>query len=131
MSAVQECRQCGRCCEKWGWDQKGCADDIREWLASGREDILKHVRVRFADGRRCSGTDVDERSIPAIRRIYFWTDEEGRVLRHCPFFTRREDGRVYCGIHGAKPRVCRSFTPWNEGIRDYALDCPACRNTAP
>ena len=40
---------------------------------------------------------------------------------------RAEDGKVYCRIHDTKPKVCIGFTPWNEGIRDYALNCPACR----
>jgi hypothetical protein len=38
---------------------------------------------------------------------------------------------VYCTIHTAKPKVCIGFAPWNEAIRDYALNCPACRNSAP
>jgi hypothetical protein len=58
-------------------------------------------------------------------------DTQGRAMTHCPFFFRADDGKVYCRIHTAKPKVCIGFTPWNEGIRDYALNCPACRNSAP
>jgi Fe-S-cluster containining protein len=66
-----------------------------------------------------------------IARIYYWTTPDGRVLRHCPFFQRGRNGRVFCMIHAEKPAVCRNFMPWNEVIRDYALNCPACRDTAP
>ena len=134
MSALtleQECRQCGRCCEKWGWDQNGTIGDIIPWIAGNRRDILQHVSLRFTDGRRCNGREISKGDLPLIARIYYWTAPDGRVLRHCPFFRRAGDGRVFCTIHAEKPAVCRSFTPWKEVIRDYALNCPACRDTAP
>jgi Fe-S-cluster containining protein len=58
-------------------------------------------------------------------------DGKGRALRYCPFFCIADDGKACCRIHHAKPNVCTSFAPWNERIRDYALNCPACRETAP
>jgi Fe-S-cluster containining protein len=131
LTKSQDCKQCGRCCEKWGWGQKGTVGDIRPWIADRRTDILRHVAVRFADETRCAGTEVSADDLPRVTRIDFWVDENGRALRHCPFFFRADDGKAYCRIHGAKPKICTSFTPWNEGIRDYALNCSACRETSP
>jgi Fe-S-cluster containining protein len=131
MPEDQDCLQCGRCCEKWGWDQKGIIEDIIPWVRQNRQDILQHVAILFNDGRQVSGKDISPGEIPRIARIDYWVGTDGRALRHCPFFWRADDKKAYCRIHDAKPKVCTSFTPWNEGIRDYALNCPACRENAP
>jgi len=127
----QDCQQCGRCCEKWGWDQKGIIDDIIPWMDKNRNDILQYVSITLKDGTRCNGRDISIENLPEVSRIDYWAEPSGRALDHCPFFHRAGDGKVFCKIHDAKPSICRSFTPWNEGIRDYALNCPACRQTTP
>ncbi len=131
MSEQQDCLQCGKCCEKWGWDQKGIVEDIIPWIVNDRRDILRHVGIRFSDGTRTTGSSLTMKDFPRIARIDYWVSPDGKKMRSCPFFFRAGDGKVYCRIHGAKPAVCISFTPWNEGIRDYALYCPACRDITP
>jgi Fe-S-cluster containining protein len=131
MTPEQDCQQCGRCCEKWGWDQNGIPEDLIPWITQNRSDILQHVSVRFTDRTMRNGRDITLEDLPRITRIDYWTSPEGRKIRHCPFFFRTDDGKAWCRIHGAKPKVCTSFTPWNEGIRDYALNCPACRENSP
>ena len=131
MTPEQDCLQCGKCCEKWGWGQKGVIEDLIPWISNGRRDILEHVGIRFADGKKSTGRNLFLTDLPFITRIDYWTDPDGRTITHCPFFWRDVDGKVYCKIHTTKPAVCIGFTPWNEGIRDYALDCPACRNSVP
>jgi Fe-S-cluster containining protein len=131
VTSDQECLQCGRCCEKWGWGQKGVIEDLIPWILESRLDILQHVSTTLQGGKRCSARDISVEDLSAVVRIDYWVDTEGRRLTYCPFFLRSEDGKVYCRIHTAKPEVCTGFTPWNEGIRDYALNCPACRNSAP
>lgn len=127
----QDCLQCGKCCEKWGWDQKGIVGDLIPWITGRRRDILQHVGIRFADGRKTTGRDLTMDDLPRIARIDYWVSPEGKKMRRCPFFFRAGDGKVYCRIHDAKPKVCISFTPWNEGIRNYALNCPACPENVP
>jgi len=127
----QDCVQCGRCCEKWGWGQKGIIEDLIPWIEENRSDILKHVSVTLKDKKKRNGRDISRNDLAGIIRIDYWVRPDGRALTHCPFYTLADDGKVYCAIHRAKPRVCIGFEPWNEGIRDYALNCPACRNTAP
>ncbi|MGA2912381.1 MAG: hypothetical protein ABSE07_02580 [Methanoregula sp.] len=127
----QTCVQCGRCCEKWGWGQKGIIEDIIPWIQEGRQEILQHVSLIFQGGKRCSGRDISVDDLPGIVLIHYWTGTDGRALSYCPFFRRADDGKVYCSIHDVKPKICTGFMPWNEGIRDYALNCPACRNSAP
>lgn len=131
MTEEQDCRQCGKCCEKWGWDQKGIPEDLIPWIATHRKDILRHVGITFTDGRCSTGRDLEPSDLPRISRIAYWVDPQGRTLTCCPFFDRRSDGKVYCRIHDTKPAVCIGFTPWNDGIRDYALNCPACRDSIP
>ncbi|HNX17107.1 MAG TPA: hypothetical protein PKM50_02130 [Methanoregula sp.] len=131
MPPEQECRQCGRCCEKWGWGQKGIPEDLIPWIKAGRQDILVHVGITFAGWKKCNGTAISLADLPRVRRIDYWVSPEGRALSYCPFYFRAGDGKVYCRIHDTKPAVCIGFTPWNEVIRDYALNCPACRNTNP
>lgn len=131
VTVKQDCLQCGRCCEKWGWDQKGIIEDIVLWITEDRRDILQYVGIRFTDGKRTTGRDLTPEDIPRIARIDYWVSPKGKKMRRCPFFFRTGDGKVSCRIHSAKPAVCRNFTPWNEEIRDYALNCPACRNNEP
>jgi Fe-S-cluster containining protein len=131
MHKDQDCRQCGRCCEKWGWDQPGIPEDLVPWIAHHRTDILEHVSITFRDGKRSGGRDLTPADLSRIARIYYWVEPGGSRRTSCPFFFRAEDGRAYCRIHDTKPAVCTGFTPWNEGIRDYALNCPACRDNAP
>ncbi len=131
MSEEQDCRQCGKCCEKWGWDQKGIPEDLVPWITAGRTDILQHVGITFSDRNYSTGKDLTLPDLSRVTRIDYWVDTNGRKLAYCPFFFRADDGKVYCRIHLTKPAVCIGFTPWNEGIRDYALNCPACRDNAP
>lgn len=131
MPGLQDCQQCGKCCEKWGWDQKGIMEDLVPWIKNRRTDILQHVGITFRDGRRSTGQHLSCSDLPQIAVIAYWVDQQGRKLTYCPFFERRSDGNVYCRIHDTKPAVCIGFKPWNEGIRDYALNCPACRDSIP
>jgi len=131
LPQIQDCQQCGRCCEKWGWGQKGIIEDIIPWIQENRHDILQHVSITLTSGEPCKGSEISMDDLPRIARIHYWAEPDGRALRHCPFFFFADDGKAYCRIHGAKPKICTGFTPWNEGIRDYALNCPACRETSP
>jgi Fe-S-cluster containining protein len=128
---TQECRQCGKCCEKWGWDQKGIPEDIIPWIEGDRQDILTQVLIRFKGGRYATAGGMVKEDLPRIDRIYYWVDPDGKKRDSCPFFERRDDGRVYCRIHDTKPAVCVGFAPWAEIWHDYGLNCPACRDTAP
>ena len=103
-------------------------EDIVPWIAGNRRDILQHISVQFTDGRRCNGREITMDDLPDVARISYWIAPDGRALRYCPFFRGGRDGRVFCTIHTQKPVVCRNFTPWKEGFRDYALNCPACRD---
>jgi Fe-S-cluster containining protein len=131
VAEEQDCLQCGVCCEKWGWDQKGIPEDLIPWITGRRDDILSHVSIRFRDGRRCTGTGITLADIPRIERIYYWVSPANAKLTYCPFYDKREDGKVYCRIHTAKPAVCIGFAPWAEVYHDYGLNCPACRDIAP
>ena len=128
---TQECRQCGKCCEKWGWDQKGIPDDLIPWIEGDRQDILTHVLIHFSEGRTATAGGMAKEDLPRIDRIYYWVDPDGKKRDSCPFFTRRDDGRACCRIHDIKPAVCVGFAPWAEIWHDYGLNCPACRESAP
>jgi Fe-S-cluster containining protein len=128
---TQDCRQCGKCCEKWGWDQSGIIDDLVPWIAGNRQDILTHVLIHYPDGCNRLAAGMRLSDLPRIDRIYYWVDAGMNRLRVCPFFERREDGKVYCRIHDAKPAVCVGFAPWATVWHDYALSCPACRDITP
>jgi len=131
LTEKQHCKQCGKCCEKWGWDQKGVIEDIIPWIFYNRQDILQYVSLQFTDGTRVSGNDISVADLSRVTCIYYWTDPNGRALHYCPFFWRAEDGKVYCRIHDTKPAVCEGFAPWAHVWHDYGLYCPACRDTTP
>lgn len=131
MTEEQNCLQCGVCCEKWGWDQKGIPEDLVPWIRDRRSDILQHVGIRFRDGSRSTAKGLDESDLPSITRIDYWVYPSNVKLKHCPFYDKRDDGKVYCRIHMTKPAVCIGFAPWAEVYHDYGLNCPACRDIAP
>lgn len=131
MKPDQDCLQCGVCCEKWGWDQKGIPEDLIPWVQDRRYDILQHVLLHFHDGRSRTGLGLICADLSHIDRIYYWVSPGGKKLTHCPFYEMRTDGKVYCRIHRCKPAVCIGFAPWAEVYHDYGLNCPACRDIAP
>ncbi|MCK9580460.1 MAG: YkgJ family cysteine cluster protein [Methanoregula sp.] len=131
MTAEQDCLQCGKCCEKWGWDQGGIIEDLVPWIQDRRTDILRHVLIRLRDGTIRTGRDLAMDNLPKVARIYYWVSPAGTKLTYCPFYDKRKDGKVYCGIHRVKPAVCIGFAPWAEVYHDYGLNCPACRDIAP
>ena len=131
VSLEQDCKQCGKCCEKWGWDQKGVIEDIIPWLTEKRQDILQHVLIQFTGGKRVSGSAVSSDDLPRVAKIFYWTGTDGKIIRYCPFFRRDDDGKAYCRIHDTKPAVCVGFAPWMEVWHDYGLNCPACRDNTP
>jgi Fe-S-cluster containining protein len=91
---TQDCRQCGKCCEKWGWDQKGIIDDLVPWIAGDRQDILPYVLIRFTDGRYSTAARLAASDLPRIDRIYYWVNPDGKKRYSCPFYERRGDGKV-------------------------------------
>ena len=64
MTPDQDCLQCGRCCERWGWGQKGINEDLVPWLENNRQDILQHVSICFADGTKVSGSALSIDDLP-------------------------------------------------------------------
>jgi Fe-S-cluster containining protein len=131
MEPYQDCLQCGVCCEKWGWDQRGIPEDLVPWISGRRDDILQHVLLRFRDGTQRTGKGLRPEDLSAVDRIYYWVTPDGTTMTRCPFYDKRDDGKVYCGIHRVKPAVCTGFAPWAEVYHDYGLNCPACRDIAP
>ena len=77
MPSDQSCTQCGRCCEKWGWGQKGVIDDIIPWIQADRQDILQHVSLTLNGKRRCNGRDISKKDLPDVTRIDYWVDPGG------------------------------------------------------
>ncbi|MBP7121384.1 MAG: YkgJ family cysteine cluster protein [Methanolinea sp.] len=132
MTSEQICRQCGHCCERWGWGQKGTVDDLIPWIRQDKQDILQHVTVYLDSNRKVRGTDVAAGDLPYILKVWFWQDPSGRRLRYCPFLARREDGRAFCRIHDVRPAVCREYAPWNCSDGEYQnVRCQACREKTP
>ncbi|OPX73681.1 MAG: Flagellin N-methylase [Methanoregulaceae archaeon PtaB.Bin152] len=132
VSQGQICRQCGHCCERWGWGQWGSPEDLRPWIEQDREEILQHVTVFLENGKKTSGTGIAPGDIPRIKRVRYWQDPSGRPLRHCPFLGRTADGKAFCRIHDVRPAVCREYAPWNCDNGDYQyVRCQACRERTP
>ncbi len=80
VSPDQDCVQCGRCCEKWGWGQKGVIEDLVPWIQENRKDILKHVSVTLKDRKRRNGRDISKNDLAGIIRIDYWVSPDGRAL---------------------------------------------------
>jgi Fe-S-cluster containining protein len=130
LIADPDCIQCGKCCERWGWDQKGIPEDLIPWLTANRQDILRYVSIHLSDGTRVSGSEISVADLPRIIHIHYWQNPGGKSLRHCPFLRRFLEGKASCAIHDCKPAVCREFTPWTWENNEFYGNCPACREKA-
>lgn len=128
MKPDQVCLQCGRCCERWGWGQKGLLSDLIPWLIADRKDILCHVMVWLEGGTRTNGEDVTHADLSRIIRVRYWQDAAGKELHNCPFLFRSDDGKAWCRINDCKPAVCREFTPWTWQNHEFYGNCPACKD---
>lgn len=132
MTSKQICQQCGHCCERWGWGQKGTVDDLIPWFQHERRDILQYVAVCLDSARTVNGSDIAAGDIPHIKKVRFWYDTSGRMLRYCPFLGRTQDRKAFCRIHDVRPAVCREYAPWNCSDSEYQnVRCQACREMTP
>ncbi|HUU74856.1 MAG TPA: YkgJ family cysteine cluster protein [Methanoregulaceae archaeon] len=132
MTEDQGCIQCGRCCERWGWNLQGIPEDLHPWITQNRQDILQHVSIRLKNRKRIKGSEISVDDFAFIARIRYWIKPNGRPPRYCPFFERREDGLAYCKIHDVKPKICRDFTPWDQKTIEFDfVKCPGCREKTP
>ncbi len=118
MPQDQECRQCGRCCEKWGWDQPGIPEDLVPWIAHHRTDILGHVSITFRDGKRSDGRDLSPGDLTRIARIYYWVDPGGADARPA----RSSSGQKTAGRTAGSMRPSRQSVPVSlHGTKEYAI----------
>lgn len=90
------CRMCGACCGPF-FALYVEEDDERRWERDGRKDLLDRLsyereRVRW------------DRAAP-------YNCETGETFSRCVFTVVASDGRVICGIHDTKPRICRDYPP--------------------
>lgn len=47
------CRQCGRCCRKYGEAVRAGPEDLERWRKEKREDILEHFGSGRGSGEKC------------------------------------------------------------------------------
>ncbi len=95
------CLMCGSCCGPYFSLYVGETDE-EAWAASGRQDlldILEWERDRVA---------WDERGP--------YDSETGERLEKCRFLEKLPDGRALCGIHEAKPKICRDYPPGSSEL---------------
>ncbi len=91
------CQQCGRCCLTLDYHRECTPEDYNRWQALGRDDILRRVHC------------IPGPTGAATYRIWV---EPGTTepLSECPFLqTESGTGRYFCGIHDAKPEICRQY----------------------
>ena len=93
-----ECKQCGQCCRSLDYHDELTAEDVAQWKAMGRNDILDWVGIFKANG---------------IERITYriWMPPGTRKLAEtCPFLKKvPTQNRWICQIHADKPTICRNY----------------------
>ncbi|MCG6879945.1 MAG: YkgJ family cysteine cluster protein [Deltaproteobacteria bacterium] len=91
------CRQCGSCCRFLEYRNEVTPDDVAQWRAAGRKDILKWV-----DEIRLKNHTLSFRT---------WVNPiTGEQTQGCPFLREgSQSGRWICRIHDVKPAICRQF----------------------
>ena len=91
------CKQCGNCCRSLDYHDALTAQDVDEWKASGRHDILAWVS--------------ESRTLGGESAFHIWTDPDtGQRADPCPFLLKvPEKNRWICRIHSEKPRICRDY----------------------
>ena len=84
-----KCKQCGRCCLRYGACLQATDEDIEMWELGGREDILEWVNP-FGD---------------------LWINlKKDREAKRCPWLRKLPRKNKYiCRINNLKPEVCREY----------------------
>jgi Fe-S-cluster containining protein len=95
-SDVPDCRRCGSCCGPY-FALYVEADDEERWRREGRADLLERLEWE----RRRVRWDQTEP----------YDAETGKPFERCVFRKTAMDGRILCGIHATKPRICRDYPP--------------------
>ena len=95
------CRQCGSCCGPF-FALYVEEQDEQRWQREGRTDLLDRLdrereRVRWDEA---GPYDV----------------ETGERLERCVFRITLPDGRILCGIHETKPRICLDYPPGSSDL---------------
>jgi Fe-S-cluster containining protein len=114
------CQRCGRCCKEewWLWEGAASIQDIAQWIATRRYDILDWV---------------DPVVDPCTHEIVFdiWISRKTHDdVNRCPWLRKKRGADLYgCLIHDVKPIACRE---WPSTIADaQKVGCPACPDISP
>lgn len=82
-----ECKQCGKCCLKYGACLQASDDDLDRWEEEGREDIL--ALAYYGD---------------------LWVDREHKEAIRCPWLRKLPGKDKYiCRIQDIKPDECANY----------------------
>jgi Fe-S-cluster containining protein len=98
------CLRCGHCCLNVGYPREAEEEDVQEWKAAGRDDILRWVGI--------------ERQFGSQRSYRIWIDPvSGRPADRCPWLVRVPGSHLSgCAIQEVKPDICRLY----PGSRKHA-----------
>lgn len=95
------CRMCGSCCGPY-FSLYVEEPDEERWVREGRQDLLDRLdwernRVRW------------DQTGP-------YDAETGARFERCFFRVDLPDGRVICGIHETKPKICWDYPPGSSDL---------------
>jgi Fe-S-cluster containining protein len=97
----RDCRRCGHCCGPYFALYVGEEDEQR-WEREGRQDLLARLEYEREHVR----WDDDGP----------YHDETGDRFERCVFLGPGPDGEWRCGIHAAKPKICRDYPPGSSSL---------------
>jgi Fe-S-cluster containining protein len=96
-----DCLRCGHCCGPYFALYVG-EEDEQHWEREGRQDLLDRLEYE--------------------REHVLWDDagpyhcDTGERFVRCVFLRDAGGGQFLCGIHWAKPKICREYPPGTSSL---------------
>lgn len=108
-----KCKQCGKCCIKFGPELSISTEDILRWRKENRGDILAWVWIENGNSKYPVGDA--------------WFDPQtGSEVNECPWLSKLPSGKYLCKIYETRPQICKRFSPESSNPR-MKKDAEECK----
>lgn len=107
------CKQCGGCCLRLGFEIQITENDICRWEKQGREDILDRIDIYFFKSLVVGDAWFHPRTTKEVDR--------------CPWLKRPQNKKYICTIQNTKPEACKEFPKSKGHAEEY--NCPGFKKS--
>lgn len=92
------CKQCGRCCLKYGHKLQATEKDLRLWRRKNKKDIIARAKIITVGDNKIVAIDL------------WFNPKTGEQVSRCPWLQKlRNQEKYICRIYEVRPEACREY----------------------